>query len=374
MNRRTASTVAALAAAALVVGGCTATVRWRSVALPADVRPASLAAAGDGLLVGGHGSAGPVLVRVTGVTAGASFSLEPHEPAATDADLIWVTADGDDLYAVGRWFGGAHSNPRLTMWDGTAGSNHLTHRPQEFWTFGGHDAGNLLGVEVLDGRAVIFGLRSGAAGIEGVVWTRAGHTWTKHVDVDPSLVSSPDRVVSFTALDRLGDRLVVAGDELGLSGGLNQQPSVWAGPPGGPWTQALLPVPADLAPVSGQLSRATAVACDDGAGCWVAGWVRGRPVVWAVGVAEDGKITVGPPTVLEGTPASGADPEALLTLVAGRPVVLTGAAAPTLQLGCPDAWRSLAAPPGKATALTAAASGLYAITSDGVQRLDPPHC
>ncbi len=374
MLRRTASTVAALAAAALVVAGCTTTAPWRYVALPADFRPTSLADAGDSLLVGGHGPTGPGLVRVTGVTAGESFSLEPHEPAAIDADLIWVTADGDDVYAVGRWFGGAHSNPRLTMWDGTAGSKHLIHRPQEFWTFGGHDAGNLLGIEVIDGHAVIFGLRSGKAGIEGVVWTRAGHTWTKHVDVDSSLVSSPDRVVSFTALDRLGGRLVVAGDELGLAGGLNQQPSVWAGPPGGPWTQAVLPIPADLAPMSGQLSRATSVACDDGAGCWVAGWVRGRPGVWALGVAEDGKLTVGQPTVLEGAPPSGPDPEALLTLVAGRPVVLTGAATPTLQLGCSDGWRTLDAPPGKATALKATASGLYAVTSDGVQRLDPPRC
>ena len=374
MLRRTARTAAALAAAALVVAGCTTAVPWRPVELPAGFLPASLAAAGDGLLVGGHSSTGPGLVRVTGVTAGTSFSLEPREPAATDADLIWVTADGDDVYAVGRWFGGAHSNPRLTMWDGTASSNQLTHRPQEFFTFGGHDAGNLLGIEVLGGRALAFGLRTGTTGIEGVVWTRAGQTWTRHVDLDPSLVSSPDRVVGFTALGRLGDRLVVAGDELGLAGGLNQQPSVWVGTPEGPWTQKLLPIPAELAPVAGQLSRATSVACDDAAGCWVTGWVRGRPVVWAVGIAAEGEVTVGQAAVLPGTPAPGVDPEALITLVAGRPVVLTGAAAPTLQLGCPDGWRSLAAPTGTATVLHAAAGGLYAITGDGLQRLDPPRC
>jgi hypothetical protein len=374
MLRGTAWTAAVLAAAALAVAGCTTTDPWRSVELPADFRPASLAAAGDGLLVGGQSSGRPGLLRVTGVRAGVGFSLEPHEPAATDADLIWVTADGDDLYAVGRWFGGAHSNPRLTMWDGTASSNHLTHRPQEFWTFGGHDAGNLLGIEVIDGRAVIFGLRSGAAGIEGVVWTLAGDTWTKHVNLDPSLVSNPDRVVSFTALDQSGERLVVAGDELGLAGGLNQQPSAWLGSAAGSWTQALLPIPADLAPVPGQLSRATSVACDDGSGCWVAGWVRGRPVVWAIEIAAEGQVTVRQPTVLDGTPPSGADPNAQVAVVGNAPVVLTGAAVPTLQVGCPDGWRSLAAPSGTATTLLGAASGLYAITGTGLHRLDPPRC
>ena len=124
----------------------------------------------------------------------------------------------------------------------------------------------------------------------------------------------------------------------------------------------------------GQLSRATSVACDEGSGCWVAGWVRGRPIVWAVGVAADGAITPREPTVLAGTSLSGADPNALLTLVAGRPVVLTGAVAPSLQLRCPNGWRTLAAPAGTATVLQSAASGLYAITTAGVQRLDPPRC
>ena len=373
MLRRTAWT-AAIAAAALAAAGCTATPGWQRIELPANVRPASLAPAADGLLVGGQAGGRPYLVRVDGLTAGAAVDLSPQEPAAEDAELISVAVDGDELYAIGRWFGGAHSNPRLTMWDGTVSSNKLNSRPQEFWTFGGHDAGNLLGIAVLSGRGVIFGLRSGAASIEGVVWTRAGHTWTKHVEVDPSLVSSPDRVVSFTALTRLGDRMVVAGDELGLTGGLNQQPSVWVGAPEGPWMQALLPIPADLPTVPGQLSRATSVACDEGSGCWVAGWVRGRPVVWAVGVAADGAITPREPTVLAGTSLSGADPNALLTLVAGRPVVLTGAVAPSLQLRCPNGWRTLAAPAGTATVLQSAASGLYAITTAGVQRLDPPRC
>ena len=378
MLRRTSWTAAAIAAAMLAAAGCTvsagATPAWQRVVLPPNVRAASLASGGDTVLLGGQADGHPFLLRIDGLKTGATVALDPREPPAADADLISVTIDGDDLFAIGRWFGGAHSNPRLTMWDGTISTNVLTSRPQAFFTFGGHDAGNLLGIEVIAGRPVIFGLRSETTGIEGVVWTRSGETWTKHVHLDPTLVSSPDRVVSFTALDRLGDHLVVVGDEVGLAGGLTQQPSIWVGSPDGPWTQALLQLPADLPPVAGQLSRATSVACADGAGCWVAGWVRGRPVVWGIDIGIDGSITPRQPTVLVGTPPSGADPIALVDLVADRPVVLTGAGEASLQLGCPDGWHALPAPTGTATVLQTATAGLYAITVDGLQRLEPPRC
>ena len=378
MLRRTSWTAAAIAAAMLAAAGCTvpagATPSWQRVVLPPNVRAASLASGGDTVLLGGQAEGHPVLLRIDGLKTGATVAVDPREPPAADADLISVTIDGDDLFAIGRWFGGAHSNPRLTMWDGTISTNVLTSRPQAFFAFGGHDAGNLLGIEVIAGRPVIFGLRSETTGIEGVVWTRSGTTWTKHVRLDPTLVSSPDRVVSFTALDRLGDHLVVVGDEVGLAGGLTQQPSIWVGSPDGPWTQALLQLPADLPPVAGQLSRATSVACADGAGCWVAGWVRGRPVVWGIDIGIDGSITPRQPTVLFGTPPSGADPIALVELVADRPVVLTGADEASLQLGCPDGWHALPAPTGTAIVLRAATAGLYAITVDGLQRLEPPRC
>jgi hypothetical protein len=126
MLRRTATAAATLLAAALTAAGCTAAPAWHSVEVPAGFRPASLAPAGDGLFAGGQSGGTPALVRVDGLRAGAAVDLDPREPAASDADLIWITADGDDLFAVGRWFGGAHSNPRLTMWDGTASSNLLT--------------------------------------------------------------------------------------------------------------------------------------------------------------------------------------------------------------------------------------------------------
>jgi len=106
----------------------------------------------------------------------------------------------------------------------------------------------------------------------------------------------------------------------------------------------------------------------------VAGWVRGRPVVWALDITADGHVTVRQPTVLDGTAPAGADPNALVTVAGHLPVVLTGATTPTLQVGCSDGWRSLPEAPGTATALQDSASGLYAITGTGVQQHDPPRC
>ncbi len=364
-----------MAVASVVLAGCTTTPAWQRVTLPADFRPASLSAAGEGLLVGGQRTGAPVLVRVAGAVATGALDLEPNEPSAAEATLISVAVDGDAVSAIGRVHAGAHSNPRLTLWDGSLSGNRLTSHPQEFFTFGGHDAGNLLGIEVIGGTPVIFGLRSVPAGIEGVVWTRSGHTWHKHTGLDPALISNPDRVLGFGALARSGNLLVVAGDEVGLAGGFSQRPSLWLGSATGPWQQVLLPVPADLPPVAGQLSRATGVACSEPAGtCWVAGWTLGRPVVWSVTIGEDGSASDVVATELAGTPAPGQDPAAMVTIVAGRPVVSTGATPPGLRLGCPDGWRTLPAPTGPVSALVGSPAGLYLITGDLVERIDAPRC
>jgi hypothetical protein len=377
MVRRTAFTTAALVAATLVAGaGCTAAPAWQPVVVPADFQPASLAATDTGLLVGGRRNGAPLLVRVSGSATTGTVDLAPKEPYAEVADLISVAADGDTVTAIGREFGGAHSNPRLTLWDGSLRANLITSRPQEFFTFGGHDAGPLLGIETVGGTPAIFGSRTITAGSEGVIWTRSGATWTKHTGVDPALVSNPDRVLGFGALTRLGDRLVVAGDEIGLAGGIGQRPSLWVGGPTGGWRQVLLPVPSDLPMAAGQLSRATGVDCPAGANaCWVAGWVRGQPVVWPVTIATDGTPVARPAARLRGAaPTDGADPVALVTSVAGRPVVSTGAAPPGLQLGCPDGWRALDTPDGPVTALVGSGSGLYLIAGGRLERLEPRPC
>jgi len=366
-------------------GGATAAPppAWTPVVLPDGVRATSLAATGDDLLVGGFtggdasGSgqtpddAAPALLVVRGESVTRAFDLRPSDPYAEVADLQSVSVEGEEVFAIGRAVGGAHANPRLTVWDGRLADRRLTSRPQEFFTFGGHDAGPLLGTTVVDGTAVIVGSRVGTTGLYGVLWTRAGHTWSQQ-EPPAELASSPDREFSFLAFARLVSRLVVTGDELGLAGGLNQAPVAFVGGLDGGWREVLLPVPGDLERVAGQLSRATSVACPPaGETCWAAGWVRGRSLAWTVTVPS---ATAGEAVVLPGDPPAGTDAAALVTIAAGRPLVLTNAAAPTAQLGCPDGWRTLASPTGPVTALTTAGDGVYAVAGGQVWRLPVPSC
>jgi hypothetical protein len=76
---------------------------------------------------------------------------------------------------------------------------------------------------------------------------------------------------------------------------------------------------------------------------------------------------------LPGDPPQGNDPRALVTVVAGIPVVATNAAAPSVQVGCQGGWRTLPSP-GVATSLVASGTSLFAIASGILQRLDAPTC
>lgn len=348
---------------------------WQQVALPAGLRPSALAAAGEDLLVGGRTDApAPMLVRLHDGSPAARFRLAPADPNAEAADLVRLTVAGDDVHAIGSMIAGAHSNPRLTVWDGSLSSSRLASRPQEFFTFGGHDAGPLLGTVVVDGRPVIAGSRVGGRGPYGLLWTRRGHTWTAQ-EPPSGLASTPDREFGFSAVAASGDRVVITGDELGLAGGLTQLPVAFVGGVAGPWQHLPLPVPADPPPVPGQLTRATSVACTAaGTTCWVAGWARGHALAWPLTVPAAGEATAATPAVLPGDPPGGNDPTALVTLAGGRPVVTTNANVPTTAVQCATGWLALPGPQGRTTALAAAGGSAYAVSDGVLWRLDLPSC
>ena len=146
--------------------------------------------------------------------------------------------------------------------------------------------GNLLGIEVLAGqpgdlRAPVGDRRHRGRGLDARRATPGPST----SGLDPSLVSSPDRVVSFTALDRLGDRLVVAGDEVGpRRRASTSSPRCGWGRRKDRGRRRCCRSPRPATGVRASCPGRPSVACADGAGCWVAGWVRGRPVVWAVAI------------------------------------------------------------------------------------------
>lgn len=347
----------------LLLGGCSATTAWTPVGT-GDVRPAALAATGDAMLVAGSVGSGPGLLRVDAAgTEG--FALAPAEPYAAQARLVVVATAGAEVDAVGTVVGGAHGNPRWTVWDGTTTPPRLASHQQEFFTFGGHDAGPLLGVLETPSGPVILGSRTTNSGARAVLYTRDGTTWSPLPSPD-ALTSTTDVQLGFSAAATSGDRIVIAGDELLLTNGLEQRPVVWMGGLDGGWRRIDLPI--DGIAGSG-LARATSIACA-GTSCWVAGWVRGHPVGWSV------DVSTGTPSllaVLPGDPAPGNDPRALIAVVSGMPVVATDAATPSVQLGCPGGWRALPSP-GQVSALAAAGGRLYAIVDGSLTSLDAPTC
>jgi len=348
--------------AGLVLSGCTAAPAWTPVGT-GDVRPSALSASGDGVLVAGSSGSGPALLRL-GATGPTPFELDAAEPYAAQATLVVVATGAAGVDAVGTVVGGAHGNPRWTVWDGTADPPLLTSRPQEFFTFGGHDAGPLLAILETSSGPVLLGSRTTNSGARAVLYTRSGTTWTP-APSPRELTSTTEVQLGFSAAATSGALMVIAGDELLLAGGLEQRPAVWVGS-GDTWRLVDLPT----AGIAGSgLSLATSVACSGGS-CWLAGWVRGHPVAWRLDPSSGAAELL---ATLPGDPTAGNDPRALVAVVDGVPVVATNAATPSIQLGCPSGWRSLASP-GPVSALAASGASVYAIAAGVLNRLDAPSC
>lgn len=344
---------------------------WESVDLPQGTRAVSLATAGDSILVGGAAEAAPSLLQVAGGRIVAELALDPQDPYAAASELTSITVAGDEIYALGKAVGGAHSNARMSVWDGSLKERALVSRPQDFFTFGGHDAGGLLGTVVVAGEPVIVGSRTTVTGSAGRLWRRTGTTWSEHQV--PSLTSTPDRTLGFVATAAAGEQILLVGDELGLAGGLTQVPLSFIGTPDRAWPGTVLPVPEGPAE-AGQLARATGVACrDDGSTCWVSGWAKGQPLVWSLDLTGT-EVRSSAPAVLSGRPPQEAAPLSLVALIADRPAVLTNAAEPRLAVGCGQQWRESPAPPGTVSALAGTPTELYAVAKGALWRVAAPGC
>ncbi|MDQ7991313.1 MAG: hypothetical protein REI45_01395, partial [Propionicimonas sp.] len=361
---------AATGAAAVLFSACAfsacapaapgADLGWDPVPLPGDAWPSSLAVTGDHLLVGGTtaGGGAPALLEVAADDATTALELRPEQGYAKLADLVWLSPADGAVIALGVARGGAHGNERWTTWDGEIDGPVSDHE-QDFWTFGGHEAGPLLGVVRPGGDPVIVGSRGGDDGFHAALWTSRGTTWTRQPATDPQLRSGPDRVLSFRATAASGSTILIAGAEVGLAGAVLQSPTLWLGPLAGPWRTVHLPVPDELSAATG-LALASAAVCGTAAGspCWTAGWVRGRPVVWEV----DPVAATAQATVLPGTGGAGTDPTLAIGLAGSVPVVATNADRPELAWRCAGSWRTAPAPATPVVTLASIGTRLYAVT------------
>lgn len=354
---------------AATLSGCAAeTPTWRGVD-PDGLSAAKVVAIEGDVLVAGERSNAPALDRISTTGHRESFRLVPQEPYARIASLQAAANLGDELTAIGVQTGGAHSNPRWTVWQGTLTSGELTNHPQSFFTFGGHDAGPLLGVASLDDKPVIIGSRTTSTGSRLAVYTVQGTTWSAPTTSPAAVSSNPSRELGFSAVANAGALLVIAGDELSLTDGLQQRPAIWIGTDAQHWTEVLLPMP-NAGP---GLALATDVACTD-ADCWVVGWVHGTATAWQVTLSTDASATVSTPVTFTGQVQDDTNPSARVALSNGRPVVAVNATQPDLSYACLDGtWRTWSAP-GEVSAVAATSAGVAIVSRAQLWEATLPNC
>lgn len=352
-----------LLAGLLALAGCVApppeNLVWRDVT-PDGVVPATVAVVDGRVLVGGTDGSGQAPAVI--VLGAAAVALDPQEPYAASAEIDGVAGDGGELFLLGGRAGGAHANTRWTVWDGTVAGS-VTSRPQEFFTFGGHDAGPLLGTVVVGGEPIIVGSRGGDAGPYGALYSRSGEVWHQ-LDTPAALQSEIGAVLGFTAATSAGDQVVLVGDVVSSTAkGVTQTPVLYRGTVRGAWRRVDLPVPGS---VTG-LRHATSVACS-AEECAVAGWAGG-PVLWRVRLDDDAITS----RVLVGDAAPGVDPAPLVVLGPSGPVVLTDAATPTAAYTCGGSWFEV---PGPGRAVAAAVSGrdVYVVAGGRLLRTTLTRC
>lgn len=202
-----------------------------------------------------------------------------------------VGAVGGHVMALGQAFGGAHSNPRLTIWSGGTATGLVEHE-QPFEMFGGPHAIAVNDAAALPGTALLVGQWDGASGRYGAaVWTSVdGSTWHRDAD-DPALASAVGEQTSALGAAAGDGGFLVVGDTLH---GALLSPLVWTSSNGVAWHRIALP----SGPVASQEGGATAnrAACDMN-GCVVAGIALGNPwraMCWPAHGSSVGAGTAGP--------------------------------------------------------------------------------
>ncbi|MRH91819.1 hypothetical protein GFY24_31020 [Nocardia sp. SYP-A9097] len=241
--------VVVVAVLALVAGcGRAATVsEWRELPLPAQgARVVELVPVRDGVLALGSVPSGIDRAPAAWTSADGShwhaLTVEPHSPYGFLAELISAGV-GDRTVVLGRAFGGAHGNPRMTVWSGD--SAKLVEYPQIFELFGGPHAIAVTAAASLGATDLLIGGWDGVAGRYGAaIWISVdGANWPRRVD-DPALSSGPGELTGASAITTGPPGFVVVG-ETQRDG--TQLPLKWISPDGVTWQRTPLPGTAALA-------------------------------------------------------------------------------------------------------------------------------
>jgi len=239
---------------------------FTQVELPAGAVPARLAAMGADLLVGFERDGRPGLLLHHADGADTEIPLTPATGYGAEALWYSLATHGSEIVALGGRSGGAHGNPRWSVWRGTA--DGVAEQPQSFNTFGGIYAGALLDVTYPSAGPQLVGTwMSAQAGSDVAVWTPTGAEWIRGSSAGTALESTRTVLNYPLSATSHGADLVVAGWQ--LTGG-RQRPVVWTRRDG---VTTVTPLPD-----AGRAGTAIAVTCAND--CAVAGRVDGRLAVW----------------------------------------------------------------------------------------------
>lgn len=192
--------------------GCTRTPqRWEVVTVPTGVHPAAVAPSPQGLLVGGtrnaSGTQGPILLLHRFGTW-EQIPLHPKSGYGDSATLVQISVSGSKIVAIGNSTGGAHLNPRYTVWVGNFSG--LDEQPQGVETFGGEDGGNLNGIVAAPTPIIVGNYSISTSQIGMAVWTNSDALWTRP-PLPPEVTGSPGDQTSSAAASSLADATVVVG-------------------------------------------------------------------------------------------------------------------------------------------------------------------
>jgi hypothetical protein len=333
---------------------------WSPVELPTGVEPKTLTTMGDRLLVGGlkagdsPDTPSPVLLVLDSGDVSQSIPLTPKSPYAPIARWYSVVTDGTRIVGIGGANGGAHANVRWTTWRGTAAG--VEELPQNFYTFGGWGAGDLVDAVITPGGDALVGSWGGAqAGLDAAVWTFADPVWTRQDPAGTALESTSTLLVGPRGATSDGAGILVTGSVLHLDEGVKQTAAVWrsSGPNTG-WHRIDLPD-------SGTHSESVSARCGgpSGTSCVVAGQVDGRLAVWSL----DGDLM----TRQSGIPAAAVGDQDVVPapVIAGSTSIIpspNGATVAVLSRSDTGSWLMSAGPAGLPVAAAAVGDRLYVAT------------
>lgn len=285
---------------------------WSRVDLTGAGEIVALAPGPAGLLVGRFDPTADTRSSIQAVDLrsgeASSIHMSQGQGYAAEARLVSLSSSGDRIVALGAARGGAHGNPRWTVWSGDG--QGLLEQPQTFETFGGWDAGGLAGSAYgSDGPILIGSWRAGSGvGLDVATWHPDGDRWVRTPVPDSAFRATPHRQPAVGGLAATADRYVAVGSTTLLGDQPREVATAWlASGLGGQWQEIQLPTPSR----GTGLARAEVISCAEHH-CAIAGRRGGQVFAWRLTVDERQTPVAGQPVPL-GHP----DPDTRIGVAAG---------------------------------------------------------